>query len=285
MTSIANHSIASPVPFVPSLGDKCGCGPIWAHAVNSQIELRQALASESEITALETDLQMGSLINSDEKDGDLVSILHGFNHTNGVLLPIDAHPPGDESDLSVSAFLNIVNTHNNDISNDVDENNGDCNHSLIRTVKFDMKEVAVVEPTLEILKQGYGGSYSVLLNADIIPGPGMRHKPPRIEGDIFMNTIESFLSGLSDDNLLKKATFLSVGWAVTYKTFDKYCLSDIDEMYTLLNRYNLENTGKIYSYNMLINLFLMCSNNEYCLCNRNRNSSERTIGCKKYGSV
>lgn len=237
-------SPASLAPFVPSLSDncdyviRCGCGPkTWAHAVNSQVELQQALSRESRVDALETDLQMGLLEDSSEKHGGLF-LMH--NHTKDVLLPIDAHPPGDRSDLSVSAFLDTVNEYNNKALESDDE----CSNAPIRTVKFDMKEIAVVSPTLEILRKNYGDSYTILLNADIIPGPGMRHKPPRIDGDAFISTIEQFLSNLGDNDVLRQAIFLSIGWGVTYKTFDEYTRNDINSLFEMLQRYNLADTGK-----------------------------------------
>ncbi|XP_066597999.1 protein FAM151B [Prorops nasuta] len=110
---------------------------VWAHAVNNQILLSKALSS-SDIMMLEADVSIGNITGSSK---------------NLSLIPIMAHPPDSESDLSLEEFLN--KTHNG-----------------TKGIKLDFKSIDAFEssrPIIEKFRTKIG--VPVFLNADILPGP------------------------------------------------------------------------------------------------------------------
>lgn len=112
----------------------------WAHAVNSQELLTEAL--KSNIDFIEADIVMGKLNNS------------------GVDLPVMAHPPANTSDISLDSFLLQIKDHN------------DNNTESMIGVKLDFKSIEVFEGALPTLKEKIPEmSYPIWLNADIIKGP------------------------------------------------------------------------------------------------------------------
>ncbi|XP_011637578.1 protein FAM151A [Pogonomyrmex barbatus] len=91
--------ICNPSEFFPDIKGNL-TKIIWAHAVNSQAELEKALASE-DVMMLEADVVIGRLNNTS-----------GSNYTD---IPIMAHPPAVESDLSLEEFLNITSINDSTI--------------------------------------------------------------------------------------------------------------------------------------------------------------------------
>ncbi|XP_037808654.1 protein FAM151B [Lucilia sericata] len=112
----------------------------WAHAVNSQQQLTDAL--NSDIDFIEADVVMGKICDT------------------GTDLPIMAHPPAKTSNLSLDSFLLQVKNHNdNHIKN-------------MKGVKLDFKSIAVFQGALPTLKEKIPEmTYPIWLNADIIKGP------------------------------------------------------------------------------------------------------------------
>lgn len=145
---------------------------VWAHAVNSQADLIKALTSD-DIMMLEGDVVMGNLNHSNS------------NMTN---VPIMAHPPDTESDLSLEEFLSSVL------------------HNGTKGVKLDFKSVEAFENSKPILAQRQKEfKVPLFLNADILPGP--------VNATTTVVDSKSFLTGAI-------ATFpqsvLSVGWTTRY---------------------------------------------------------------------
>lgn len=111
----------------------------WAHAVNSQRELDDAL--NSEVDMIEADIVLGKINNS------------------GPDLPVMGHPPIQTSDISLESFLRQILEFNNK----TDHKKG---------VKLDFKSIEVFEGSLSLLHELWSlMTYPIWLNADIIPGP------------------------------------------------------------------------------------------------------------------
>ncbi|XP_012524870.2 protein FAM151B isoform X2 [Monomorium pharaonis] len=141
---------------------------VWAHAVNSQAELEKALLSD-DVMMLEADVVMGKLNNSTD------------------IIPIMAHPPTTESDLSLEDFLNISNNGSKGIKLDFKSNEAFENSKPI---------LIKLRPTLK---------RPVFLNADILPGPVNATTVP-------LNATE-FLKGANET---MPDSILSIGWTTRY---------------------------------------------------------------------
>jgi len=103
----------------------------WAHAVNSQNKLQEALSGKAMM--LEADVLL--------RPADRI--------------PIMAHPPDTESDLSLEQFLKET-------------------IGTTKGIKLDFKSTAAIEPSLKILldvTSGKEGHNPVWFNADVLPGP------------------------------------------------------------------------------------------------------------------
>uniref|UniRef100_A0A1I8Q766 Menorin-like domain-containing protein n=2 Tax=Stomoxys calcitrans TaxID=35570 RepID=A0A1I8Q766_STOCA len=112
----------------------------WAHAVNSQQLLNEAL--DSDIDMIEADIVMGKI------------------NGTGPDMPVMAHPPAKTSDISLDSFLEQIKTYN------------DAHTQKMKGVKLDFKSIVVFEGSLETLQQKVPlMSYPIWLNADIIRGP------------------------------------------------------------------------------------------------------------------
>ncbi|XP_011180365.1 protein FAM151B isoform X2 [Zeugodacus cucurbitae] len=124
-----------------TLSDKVNLTAItWAHAVNSQKELNEAL--NSDINMIEADIVLGKLNNTGDD------------------LPVMAHPPANSSDLSLTEFMLRILEHNAEHVEDA------------KGVKLDFKSIEVFEGSLDILSELIPlMSHPVWLNADIIRGP------------------------------------------------------------------------------------------------------------------
>ncbi|XP_063914706.1 protein FAM151B isoform X2 [Zophobas morio] len=114
----------------------------WAHAVNSQTYLKNAL--NSSVMMLEAD------------------VIYGKINGSGESIPIMGHPPAIQSDLSLEDFLTTTYNFNKD------ENNRDVR----KGVKLDFKSTEVFTKSIDLIKQLYNSiDYPIWINADIINGP------------------------------------------------------------------------------------------------------------------
>ncbi|XP_017854552.1 protein FAM151B [Drosophila busckii] len=112
----------------------------WAHAVNSQQLLAEAL--NADIDMIEADIVLGQL------------------NGEGEQLPVMAHPPANISDLTLEDFLHQIKAHN------------EVHEGAEKGVKLDFKSIEVFEGALDILDATIPKmSYPIWLNADIINGP------------------------------------------------------------------------------------------------------------------
>ncbi|KAF7391997.1 hypothetical protein HZH68_011540 [Vespula germanica] len=142
---------------------------VWAHAVNSQANLTKALNAD-DIMMLEGDVMIGNLTNS--------------NNTN---IPIMAHPPDLESDLSLDEFLSSV-------------------LNSTKGVKLDFKSLEAFERSKPILAENRKKfTKPLFLNADILPGP--------VEAKTVPLDSKSFLTGAME---VFPESVLSIGWTTRY---------------------------------------------------------------------
>ena len=196
----------------------------WAHAVSSQAELRAAL-EDATITAIETDLLMGKCTTS-------------ASASSTSSIPIMAHPPDRESDLSMTQFWDIVSTENL--------------KGIHKVIKLDFKELETVEPTLkEIVQRRIATikSTAIFLNADILPGPGRREpKDVTIPARQFLDTCLKYIGPsakktASENNNLTTRFSLSLGFKADCMGSNGYTQEDMQTMSQWMIDYQLEEKG------------------------------------------
>lgn len=122
----------------------------WSHATNSQDLLANAI--EDDTMMIEADVSIGE---------------------GGV--PIMAHPPQNESDLTLEEFMNTVIAASS--------------KGIRKGVKLDFKFIEIVSPSLDILKTVEDKfHFPVWLNADILQGPGGSSTPVDAEQFLTLST-------------------------------------------------------------------------------------------------
>lgn len=133
---------------------------VWSHGTNSFAQFSEAIQDES-ITAIEADIVMGRDTSAQYCDS---------------ILPIMAHPPSVESDLSAATFLDEATKTEK------------AERRLTKHLKLDFKEFDAVEPTLEVFKslKVENNGKIVYLNADIIEGPGKSSVDITVPADAFI---------------------------------------------------------------------------------------------------
>ena len=156
----------------------------WAHAVNSKEKLRHYL--KTDILMFEADVIMRYNKNDTE--------------------PVMAHPPANDSDLTLEVFLQSL--------------------KLTRKgIKLDFKSLMAVEPSMGLLQSVYGSTDKPLwLNADILKGPGSNSQStPPVDPQEFITKCTS---------TYPTAT-LSLGWTTEWYegiTSRGYTQSMVEEM-------------------------------------------------------
>ncbi|XP_076628711.1 protein FAM151B isoform X2 [Colletes latitarsis] len=189
---VMSNNFTKPQSFFPSIDGNL-TRIAWAHAVNSQAKLAKALKNDT-IMMLEADVSLG-------------------NDTN---VPIMAHPPATESDLTLQNFLQTV----------IDSN-------TTKGIKLDFKSIEAFnasKPLLENKKNEL--AFPVFLNADILPGP--------VNATTLPVDAKSFVSGAK---AFSNYT-LSVGWTTRYDpayndTKGGYTTKQIQAMIDILTEQNV----------------------------------------------
>ncbi|CAL7934630.1 unnamed protein product [Xylocopa violacea] len=144
---------------------------VWDHAVNNKTKLDEALKSD-DVMMLEGDVTLG--------------ILKGSNSTESI--PIMAHPPTNESDLSLEGFVNAV----------IEKN-------ASKGIKLDFKSNEAFAASKSVLdKLRNDAKFPVILNADILPGPVNATTKP-VEAKSFLEQAKMYPQFI-----------LSVGWTTRY---------------------------------------------------------------------
>eukprot|EP00092_Neocalanus_flemingeri_P002353 GFUD01002518.1.p1 GENE.GFUD01002518.1~~GFUD01002518.1.p1 ORF type:complete len:316 (-),score=64.31 GFUD01002518.1:46-945(-) len=156
----------------------------WSHATNSRELLDTAIADDTMM--IEADVSIG-----------------------GGGIPIMAHPPQNESDLTLEEFMNTVIAS--------------ANKGVRKGIKLDFKFIAIVKPSLDILKElEEKFRFPVWLNADILQGPGGSSTP--VDADQFLNLCTEYFP---------EAT-LSIGYTTSAE--GKYTAANMNEMFNLLKQ-------------------------------------------------
>uniref|UniRef100_V9IDE0 Protein FAM151B n=1 Tax=Apis cerana TaxID=7461 RepID=V9IDE0_APICE len=166
----------------------------WAHAVNNKTMLNKTL--EGNAMMLEADVVLGKVTGQD------------------VQQPIMAHPPTNESDLSLENFLNTVI-----------ERKG-----IKKGVKLDFKTVEAFNASKPILDKVRDNlTFPVFLNADILEGPTNATATP-VDPKFFVTQAKTY----------PKYT-LSVGWTTSYassenntENIDRYTEQQVQRMINTL---------------------------------------------------
>jgi len=179
---------------------------VWSHSTCSTQALEIALSEDQSprITAIEADIVMGQVLTeSFKKKSMTVNNNLNHHHHSDVILPIMAHPPQRESDLTLERFLE---------------------RTIPGTIhlKLDFKESSVLVPSLDLIAQRFHTMrikqqkesvereekkgkeeisstktetvvdtetiQTLFLNCDILSGPGYRYCHPKMDADFFIST-------------------------------------------------------------------------------------------------
>ncbi|XP_061399046.1 protein FAM151B [Musca vetustissima] len=190
-------------------GDGCAATNLtaltWAHAVNSQKELTEAL--NSDIDMIEADIVMGKINNT------------------GPDMPVMAHPPANNSDISLESFLQQIKKYN------------DGNKEKMKGVKLDFKSIEVFEGALKTLEDKIPEmTYPIWLNADIISGPVNQNNTIPVDPQRFFAGSSKFPQAV-----------LSIGWTTKWSSdFNNgsYTSQEIDAMILAIKANNITETGQ-----------------------------------------
>ncbi|CAE7722575.1 fam151a, partial [Symbiodinium pilosum] len=171
---------------------------VWAHSCVTRAKLEAAL-KDPKVTAIEVDVAMGYLT--------------GPDGSGNILVPVMAHPPVLTSDLSFEEFLDEV----------VQDGR--------RHVKFDFKDLESVQRCLPLLaersRQLAANEQAVWLNADVLPGPGLRGWRCAVPAEAFFDAAETYCPG----------AHLSLGWKANPVGLESYTEADCRAMAELCRRH------------------------------------------------
>jgi len=177
---------------------------VWAHSCVTRAKLQAALADPT-VTAIEVDVTMGHLIT----DAPAVS----------GMVPIMAHPPSRSSDLSFEAFLGMV----------IDDGR--------RHIKFDFKDLKALQSCLPLLAAAKerlsANRQAVWLNADVLPGPGLRTRDCAVPANDFFKAVCKYSPGIH----------LSLGWRVNPIGYETYSETDCKAMAAVCKEYVLASSA------------------------------------------
>jgi len=122
----------------------------WAHAVNSQALLKEAL--NDDIDMIEGDIILGYLIGNEVNQQSIMG-----------------HPPDNKSDTTLEIFLQNITDYNNK------------KPKVLKGVKLDFKDINGFQNGIPIVKNFGKNLEPIWLNADILKGPGNASEPVNAE--------------------------------------------------------------------------------------------------------
>uniref|UniRef100_A0A182W9W4 Menorin-like domain-containing protein n=1 Tax=Anopheles minimus TaxID=112268 RepID=A0A182W9W4_9DIPT len=187
----------------------------WAHAVNDAEFLTRVLASD--IQFIEADISLGYLKDDVNKEHEI---------------PIMAHPPATESDISLETFLTRILQYNRENAKDT---------SKVKGVKLDFKSIGAFEGAINILRTSYDmNSFDTWINADILPGPVDNTATIPVDSTRFFAAAKR----------LGKAT-LSIGWTTRWGADfadGSYTDQQIDAMISAIRANNIEKAGNAITF-------------------------------------
>ncbi|KRF81638.1 protein FAM151B isoform X1 [Drosophila virilis] len=181
----------------------------WAHAVNSQQLLADALSGE--IDMIEADIVLGQL--------------------NGVGpdLPVMAHPPITISDLTLEDFLLQIRAHN------------ELHEGAEKGVKLDFKSIEVFEGSLGILDEIIPKmAYPIWINADIISGPVEQNNSVPVDP-------ARFFAGCMRYKQAVLSIGWTTRWGANYRD-GEYTDEQCNAMLQAINDNNLTSTGQAITF-------------------------------------
>lgn len=184
----------------------------WAHATNSRKKFEEAI-SNSSVSAIECDVLMSS------------------GHPSE---PILAHPPSRESCLTVALMLRLMTPQKGGKGN------------LRKHLKLDFKEIPALKPTLDLISNlDFTNTFQneIMLNADILPGPGFdKNDPSIVSSSIFLETCLDYIQQLKVKNPNILFSF-SLGFKCNWQAKEGYYLAtQVSEMTELVHHYRLAST-------------------------------------------
>ncbi|KAK3863553.1 hypothetical protein Pcinc_030703 [Petrolisthes cinctipes] len=180
------------IDFFPEINDDLSLVR-WAHGVNSHIKLVDSL-NDPLVMMLEADVLAGTL--EDSVDTSPV--------------PIMAHPPDTESDLTLAMWIEAVIAANKE--------------GKKKGVKLDFKDLSIVQESLKTL-ECYASqiNFPLWLNADILPGPVDSTTTPLAPNEFLSHCVRYF-----------PLATLSLGWTTRYTSAEdekgEYTLAMLQEM-------------------------------------------------------
>ncbi|GFH47536.1 hypothetical protein CTEN210_04011 [Chaetoceros tenuissimus] len=200
----------------------------WSHSTCTKEDLLKALHNK-EVTAIESDIVMGTVILEDENSN---------KNSKQEIEAIMAHPPCDQSDLSFQEFAKLS-------MNEQQKKYG------YKHIKLDFKEIKTLDPVFEnidgILSTGKTlFDKTIYLNADILKGPGKRECNLKMEPEIFS---EKCIGFISRNEQYRKQCVFSLGWSVDPRSMYGYTSSDVDAMIHILEEKKLFNIGVVLAVN------------------------------------
>ncbi|CAB9496986.1 Protein FAM151A [Seminavis robusta] len=209
----------------------------WVHAVDSRRSLMAALQDDT-ITAIETDLLMGRC--TIESQSTIRRGVDSVQQQHQQDIPIMAHPPNTESDLSMLDFLQMVSR-----SNPQDQTGNDDNNTITKVIKLDFKQMETVEPTLKALVDNDANNNkfkttdasAILLNADILPGPGRRQ--PGIVTMHASTFLETCIQYITTQQQPSVRFAFSLGFKTDFTDTTGYTTEDVQAMTDIIRQYKL----------------------------------------------
>jgi len=176
----------------------------WAHAVNSQFQLHEAL--EGPVDMIEADIILATLID------DPISPPQ----------PCMGHPPETTSDITLQQFLTTILAFNK-------------RNTTKKGVKLDFKSTHVFNGSIKILESLWNEmNYPVWLNADILSGPVNNQITLPVDPNIFLSTCKQKFP----------TAVLSIGWTTRWGnnfTEGHYNDEHIDNMTAIIKDNNVMN--------------------------------------------
>ncbi|XP_062121273.1 protein FAM151B isoform X1 [Drosophila sulfurigaster albostrigata] len=177
----------------------------WAHAVNSQQLLSDALSGD--IDMIEADIVLGQL------------------NGEGDNLPVMAHPPANISDLTLEDFLYQIKAHN------------EVNEGAEKGVKLDFKSIEVFEGALDILDETIPKmTYPIWINADILAGPVDQNRTVPVDP-------ARFFAGCNRYKQAVLSIGWTTNWGADFRD-GEYTQSQCDAMLQAIRDNNVTSTGQ-----------------------------------------
>uniref|UniRef100_A0A1Q3FN09 Putative dhfr-coamplified protein n=1 Tax=Culex tarsalis TaxID=7177 RepID=A0A1Q3FN09_CULTA len=179
----------------------------WAHAVNNKNYLDKVLNGNTNF--IEADILIGNLENGNPRDQ----------------IPVMAHPPATQSNLSLTEFLAKCLQFNQQVEK-----------TQVKGIKLDFKSIEALEKSTDLIKQFYNTvKYPTWINADILAGPVNNTSTTPVDPDRFFNCTKRL-----------GPVILSIGWTTKWdqhSTEGLYSETDIQRMIYTIKSNEIDKLG------------------------------------------